>query len=159
MEKDRDSEQKDNWRGVQANHQVQVIPNAKSQLVQKYRKLGFRINTKHIPASFLFRLRLNWGWWTSQRTNSESKKWFLQLWFRRVPSLLHLGVRERSQMTSDIRGGEGVRPKSDIINCPKGYCVREIQTGSRKKMCESCPCVCVCVCLSGWCALLHNVGS
>ena len=25
--------------------------------------------------------------------------------------------------------------------CPKGYCVREIQTGSRIKMCESCPSV------------------
>ena len=37
--------------------------------------------------------------------------------------------------------------------CPKGYCVREIQSGSRIKMCESC----VFVRLSGWCALLHNV--
>ena len=26
-------------------------------------------------------------------------------------------------------------------DCPKGYCVREIQTGSRIKMCESCPSV------------------
>ena len=33
--------------------------------------------------------------------------------------------------------------------CPKGYCVREIQTGSRIKMCESCLCPSVIFCWKG----------
>ena len=34
-------------------------------------------------------------------------------------------------------------PPFERYFCPKGYCVRGLQTGLRKRMCESCPSVCL----------------
>ena len=85
-------------------------------------------------------------------------KWVFALWnlflavFRRFNRIIQdVECHESLNFTDSLswKWSKGV--------CPKGYCVREIQTGSRIKMCESCVCVSVrLVCTFAQCGFLES---